>query len=115
TLSSLTILLTVGLLSCVKESPLNENYWYSKEQGTVVYSSTTCSYYIVETANGYSVVRSISGYRPFENDVVYGDFSHYGARDIFDGTDRVVISGEIMDYWLTYNGANDALDYYCGN
>jgi len=58
------------------------------------------------------VIRSISS-RPYESDIVYGDFSYYGVKDIYDRTDGFVISGDVKEYWLTYTGAQDALDYYC--
>jgi hypothetical protein len=113
TLSVFAVLLTVLISSCTKEAPINERYWLSQERGVVAYSSSSCPYYIVETANGYSVIRSYSGYKPYENDVVYGDFSHYGSRDYYDRSDGIIVSGEVMDYWLTEYGANDALSYYC--
>jgi hypothetical protein len=113
TLTAVAVLLTVVISSCVKQAPFNEGYWLSKERGVVAYSSPTCPYYIVETYNGYTVVRSYGGYRPYENDVMYGDFSHYGSRDFYNRTEGRIYSGEVMDYWLTEYGANDALDYYC--
>ena len=112
TFSAIVFVLTIFFTSCVKRVPFDDSYWLSKEKGQVVYSSSSCPYYLVQTANGYTVIRSISS-RPYESDIVYGDFSYYGVKDIYDRTDGFVISGDVKEYWLTYTGAQDALDYYC--
>jgi len=113
TLSAIAMLITLVFTSCVKETVFDEGYWLSKERGEVVYSSSSCRYYIVETYDGYEVVYSKDGYRPLEGDIVYGDFSHYGIRDFYNRSDARIIRGEVEEYWLTYSGAQDALDYYC--
>ena len=109
-----TVALIVALLfaSCVKQAPFNERYWLSKERGQVVYSSSACPYYVIETVNGYAVIRSL-GSKPFEGDILYGDFSYFGLNDIYNRTAGYVISGDVKEFWLTYSGAQDALDYYC--
>jgi hypothetical protein len=112
TFSAIALVLTIFFASCVKRAPFDDAYWLSKERGQVVYSSSSCPYYLIETANGYTVIRSVSS-RPYEGDIVYGDFSYYGVKDIYDRTDGYVISGDVKEYWLTYAGAQDALDYYC--
>lgn len=112
TFSALALIIALVFTSCVKEVPFDEGYWLSKERGEVVYSSSACSYYIVETINGYSVIRSIS-YRPYEGDILYGDFSYNGVKDIYNRTEGTLISGDVKEYWLTYSGAQDALGYYC--
>lgn len=112
TLVSLVLLLS----SCIRDNTIinsNENYWLSKEQGEVVYSDSYCNYYVVETYYGYNIVRSYGGYKPFEGDLVYGNFSSRGTRDIYNYSARLVFTGTITDYWLSYNEAQDALDYYC--
>ena len=112
TFSTIALILTIFFTSCVKQAPFNDSYWLSKERGQVVYSSSACPHYLVETANGYAVIRSVSS-RPYEGDILYGDFSYYGVKDIYDRTDGDVITGDVKEYWLTYSGAQDALDYYC--
>lgn len=112
TFSATAIGIAIFFTSCVKQAPFNEGYWLSKERGQVVYSSSTCPYYLIETVNGYSVIRSISN-RPYEGDILFGDFSYYGVKDIYDRTGGLVISGDVKEYWLTSSGAQDALDYYC--
>ena len=100
---------------CVKNysSGNDYSYWLSKEKGEVVYSDAYCNYYVVETNYGYNIVQSYNGYRPYEGTLVYGNFSARGTRDFYNySTDRI-FTGVVTDYWLTYQEAQDALDYYC--
>lgn len=106
---------TLILSSCVKDTiPVNnETYWLSKEQGEVVYSDTYCSYFVVETYYGFNIVKSFGNYKPFEGSIVYGNFSNRGTRDMYNYSTGVVFTGTVTDYWLSYDDAQDALDYYC--
>lgn len=115
TISSLLILSAVFLAACSKQRDdgFNEGYWLSKERGEVVYSDAYCSYYVVETYNGYTIIRAYGGYKPYEGSIVYGDFSYGGTKDIYDRTEGVIFTGTVTDYWLTYYEAQDAIDYYC--
>lgn len=114
TLSVLTISLMIFFTGCYKEQfGVNENYWLSKERGVVVYSSPYCSYYVVETANGYTVLRAWGSYKPYENAVVYGNFSNAGTRDMYNYTTGYVFSAEVKDYWLSYANADYEISYYC--
>jgi len=115
TLSATLLIVALFLGSCVKDQypNNNENYWLSKERGEVVYSDSYCNYYVVETYYGYNIVRTYAGYKPYEGDIVYGDFSYTGTRDIYNRTTGRIFTGTITDYWLTYYEAQDALDYYC--
>ena len=112
TFSALVIIVATLFTSCVKQAPFDEGYWLSKERGEVVYSSSTCSHYIIETVNGYAVIRAMSS-RPFEGDVLYGDFSYSGVKDIYNRSAGLITTGDVREYWLAYSGAQDALDYYC--
>jgi hypothetical protein len=112
TFSALVIILSALFTSCVKQAPFDDGYWLSKERGDVVYSSSTCAHYIIETVNGYAVIRSISS-RPYEGDVLYGDFSYDGIKDIYNRSAGIIITGDLREHWLTYSGAQDALHYYC--
>jgi hypothetical protein len=114
-----TIVLAVSLIfsGCIKDTyyngGFNEGYWLAKERGEVVYSDNYCNYYVVETFNGYTIIRTYGNYKPYEGSVVYGNFSYAGTRDIYNRTSGVVFTGTVTDYWLTYNEAQNALDYYC--
>lgn len=114
TISSFVLLTMVLFTACVKRDiGFNEGYWLSKERGEVVYSDNYCNYYVVETANGYTVVRTYSGYKPFEGSIVYGDFSYRGTGDIYNRSTGVIFTGTVTDYWLSYIEAQNAVDYYC--
>lgn len=115
TLSAIVLSVTLFLSSCVKNyhQGNDENYWLSKEQGEVVYSDTYCSYYVIETYYGYTIVRAYSSYKPYEGSIVYGNFSSPGTRDMYNYSSGVVFTGTVTDYWLSYTEAQDALDYYC--
>lgn len=115
TLSALVLTVSLFLGSCVKNQYVgnDESYWLSKEQGEVVYSDTYCSYIVVETYNGYNVIKAIGNYKPFEGDILYGNFSNRGTRDLYNYTTGVVFTGSVTDYWLSYTEAQEALDYYC--
>ncbi len=114
-LFAFVIFITLFLSSCVKDNlpNNNENYWLSKEQGEVVYSDAYCNYYLVETYNGYNVVRTYGNYKPYEGSIVYGNFSNTGTRDLYNYSTGVVFTGTVTDFWLDYFEAQDALDFYC--
>ncbi|MDF2383976.1 hypothetical protein JMG10_21070 [Nostoc ellipsosporum NOK] len=116
TISALLIAATVILTSCYKRNDyvFDEGYWLSQDRGIVVYSSADCSYYVVETYDGYSVLRTADGYMPYEGAVVYGNFSGIGTRDFYNYSNRTLMRARVQEYWLSYYDAQDAIDYYCG-
>lgn len=112
---SLPILLfTVFLGACSRQSgDIDESYWLNKERGVVVYSDPYCSYYVVETNNGYSILRAYGGNKPYEGTILYGDFSYYGSSQFYSRSSGYLYSAEVKDYWLTYYDAQYAIEYYC--
>ena len=116
TLSATLLLAVVLISSCAKDKIVvtnNESYWLSKEEGEVVYSDPGCNYWVVETYNGYNVVHTNASSKPYESDLVYGNFSSLGTRDMYNFSGKFVFTGTVTDYWLSYSEALDALDYYC--
>lgn len=116
TISTILILSVAVLAGCSKRGydyGSDEDYWLTKERGEVVYSDSYCPYYVVETYNGYTIVRSSSGFTPYEGSVVYGDFSRRGYRDFYNRSDGTIIRGEVTDYWLTYGDAQYLVDNLC--
>lgn len=114
TLSTLAIGLVLFFTGCVKNREyIDESYWLSKERGEVVYSDPYCQYFIIETFDGYTVLRSYSNYKPVEGSIVYGSFSNYGTRDFYNRSNGVIQTAEVKEYWLTYYEAQDAVDFYC--
>lgn len=115
TLSAIILSVTLFLGSCVKnqQTSQDDNYWLSKEKGEVVYSDTYCNYYVIETYQGFNIVRAYGSYKPYEGSIVYGNFSSPGTRDMYNQSSGVVFTGTVTDYWLGYIDAQDAIDFYC--
>lgn len=115
TLSVITLISITFLSSCYKHTYIDqdERYWLSQERGQVVYSSPTCDFYVVQTYNGYEVIHSWDGYRPFEGTILYGNFSSNGSRSFYSPENGALVSGEVIDYWLSYGAAQDEINQYC--
>jgi hypothetical protein len=116
TLSLITAIAATIFVGCRQQyggGVNNDDYWLTKERGEVVYSDPYCSYYVVETAYGYNIIRAMGGYRPFEGAIVYGNFSNYGTRDFYNRSSGIVFTAEVQEYWLSYYDAQDAVNYYC--
>ena len=114
-LSIIASLAIVFLTGCYKSSNYvgDQDYWLSKERGTVVYSDPYCSYYVIETPYGYNILRSVGSYRPYEGTEVYGNFGNYGYREFYNYSSNQVFTAEVVEYWLSYFEAQDAINYYC--
>ena len=114
TLSVLTFITAILITGCVKDSSYHqENHWLSQERGDVVYSDSYCSYFVVETNYGYTIIRATGSFRPYEGGVVYGNFGKKGYRDFYDYSSNIVFSGETVETDLSYTEAQYAIDYYC--
>ncbi len=114
TLSIIAAVVAVLLTACVQDrQEIDENYWLTKERGVVVYSGSSCPYYVVETGNGYTVLKAWGNNKPYEGAVLYGDFSRYGVNDFYNRSNGLILTAEVKDYWLSYFDAQLALEYYC--
>jgi hypothetical protein len=115
TISSILILSVVILAGCSKRGYYDndESYWLSKESGEVVYSDSFCPYYVVETYNGYTIIRSTTGFTPYEGSIIYGDLSRLGIRDMYNRSNGTITGGEVIDYWMTYGEAQYMIDNLC--
>ncbi len=116
TLSATFLLAVILLGSCRKADVIvtnNESYWLNQEEAEVVYSDPSCSYWVVETYNGYTVIQTNSVNQPYEGDLLYGNFSNRGTRNMYNFQGKFVFTGTVIEYWLSYNEALDVLDYYC--
>lgn len=116
TISSFLILSVVLLAGCSRRGYNNgydEGYWLSKESGEVVYSDSYCPFYVVETYRGYTIIRSTSGFTPYEGSIVYGDLSRIGVRDFYNRSEGTITRGEVIDYWMTYGEAQYMIDNLC--
>jgi hypothetical protein len=118
TISSFLVLSAILLAGCSKRGVIYDdhddyNYWLSKENGVVVYSDGYCPYYVVETYNGYTIIRATGGYTPIEGDEIYGDLSRRGYKDLYNYSNDAIIRGEVTDYWLSYEEAQYIIDNTC--
>lgn len=114
TLSLALIGMMVLLGSCTKRGFYpDEDYWLRQERGVVVYASNFCDYYVLETYNGYTIVRASAGFVPYEGDVIYGDLSSWGYGTLYNFTAGHTIQGTVTDYWLSYLAAENRIDSYC--
>ena len=114
TISALLILSAVIFVGCSKRDySYDQDYWLSKERGEVVYSDSYCPYFVVETYNGYTIIRSTTGFTPYEGSVIYGDLSRRGHMEFYNRSNNSIIRGELTDYWLTYDEAQYLIDNLC--
>lgn len=114
TISALLILSAVIFAGCSKRDySYDQDYWLSKERGEVVYSDSYCPYFVVETYNGYTIIRSTTGFTPYEGSVIYGDLSRRGYMEFYNRSDNSIFRGELTDYWLTYSEAQYLIDNLC--
>ena len=115
TYSIAAVLIALLVTSCAKERVGydDNSYWLSQERGQVIYSSTYCRIYLVETNYGYTLIENPNGLRIYEGDVLYGNFGAFGTREFYNYTANLVTRGNVLEYDLSYNAALDALDYYC--
>lgn len=111
----IAVLAALLFTSCTKERvyPNNTAYWLSQERGDVVYSNNSCGYYVVETNYGYTVVQNLDGLRTYDGDILYGNFGGYGSRNFYNYTADLITRGNVVEYDLSYSGAQAAIDFYC--
>lgn len=92
---------------------IDESQWLNQERAIVVYSDYQCPYFVVEAYGGYSLLRSWGGPTPYQGSVMYGNFSGYGVRTFYNRSEGYLTQADVQDYWLSYYGAMDALQYAC--
>ena len=116
TLSVITVMTAILFDGCIKDTiTFNENYWLSQERAEVVYSDSYCSYFVVETNYGYTIIHALGNYRPYEGNIIYGNFGSLGTRDFYNRSIGIVFSGRSVEVDLSYVDAQYAVDYYCPN
>ena len=114
TLSLVGLVTALLFTSCYKQDiPFDEGYWLSQERADVVYSDPSCSYVVVETNYGYTILRLFGSGRPYEGDALYGAFGRYGTRDFYNHSGHFVFTAQVTDYDLSYANAQYAIEYYC--
>ena len=107
-----TLLLTACRKTDLQPAPIDESAWLQKERGVVVYSDINCDYFVIETRNGYTVAENWS-LRPYVGDVLYGDLSIYGLKNVYNRSRRSLMAIDVEDYWLSYYAAQDRIIWFC--
>ena len=74
-------------------------------KGVVVFTRSSCDYYIVETQSGFALLEWYGGYTPDQGDVIVGDFESYGMKDIYDVTADSDTTVWVEDYFLSQEDA----------
>ncbi len=92
---------------------IDESQWLNQERALVIASDISCQYYVVETYNGYAVLKTWDGYIPFEGSVMYGDFSSWGVKTFYNRSERQLVRSDVREYWLGYYDALDEMEYQC--
>ncbi|MCX6793400.1 MAG: hypothetical protein NTY12_05285 [Candidatus Falkowbacteria bacterium] len=90
-----------------KEKVIYQNNYYPifyNGGGVITYAPSGCDYFIVESSLGYSLFEWFGGALPNEGDALYGDFSGYGFKDFYTGSNRK-IRVWVEDYLLSRSRA----------
>jgi hypothetical protein len=82
-------------------------------EAPVVLVTTNCQDYFVVDLGGkrYALLEWFGGYRPEKDDVVSGDFGHFGAQDMTVKGRR--LRAYVEDYDLSQDDINDRLADKC--
>lgn len=109
----------ITLTACSKQGivappPADEAEWLQRERGYVAFSDFGCDYFVVNTVNGYSVMRSWSGTPPYEGDMIYGDLQSWGVSTFYVRSGRYLMRAEVRRSWLSYWEAMDEIQFRCG-
>ena len=82
-------------------------------KGEVVYKSSRCDYFIVETPSGYALLEWYGGNDPDKGDIVVGNYEDYGFKDIYNLTADQEMKVWVEDYWLSKDDALERLFELC--
>lgn len=82
-------------------------------RGVVVYRTSGCDYFVVQSPKGYDVLEWYGGSDPDKGDVLSGNFEEYGMHDIQDSTLDDTVTVWVEDYWLSKADALEKLVEHC--
>lgn len=74
-------------------------------KGTVKYTSGSCSWYLVETPSGFSLLEWFGGNTPSKGDVIVGDYESYGMKKLYNLTRDSETKVWVDNYWLSKDSA----------
>ncbi|HXF49068.1 MAG TPA: hypothetical protein VNL73_06550 [Verrucomicrobiae bacterium] len=82
-------------------------------KGEVVYKSSSCDYFIVETPSGFALLEWYGGNDPYKGDIIVGDFEEFGFQDIYNITADSELRVWVEDYWLSKEDAVEKYFEHC--
>jgi len=74
-------------------------------KGTVKYTSGGCSWYLVETLNGFALLEWFGGNTPSKGDVIVGDYESFGMKKLYNLTRDRETKVWVDNYWLSKDSA----------
>ena len=92
---------------------IDETAWLSQDRAIVVASDFSCPFFVLETRNGYSVMRSWGGGTPFQGSILYGNFDRYGVSTYYNRSERMLVQADTRDMWLSYFQAMEMAEWEC--
>lgn len=110
----LLLLLTACNKQPIVRPPVDESEWLRKERGIVVASDFGCTSFVIETNRGYALLRMWGGSAPFMGTTLYGNFSSWGVKTVYNRTEGYLMTVDVQDYWLSYWQAMDGMAWNCG-
>lgn len=95
---------TMQNISPLKQQPMNVVNSTSN-QCEVVLRKSSCSYFVADCLSGYALLEWYGGYDPYKGDIIAGDFTSFGFKDIYytnmGSEGRVYVD----NYWLSKSRA----------
>jgi hypothetical protein len=84
----------------------------AQSAGVVVFASSRCDYYAVETTVGIAVLQWMGGSLPIEGQQVAGDFQRYGMKTL-RLTQSQTTKAWVEDFWLSTEKAAALISKKC--
>jgi len=112
--SALVLVVAFGTLQATPPArPPRHAVVLANTKSLVVYTQTSCSYYIVENAMGYAVLEWFGGGDPSVGDLIYGNVNTYGFKDLSFGRYDQKTKVWIEDYMLSWDRAVEKIRDKC--
>jgi hypothetical protein len=83
------------------------------DKGEVVKRTGSCDWFLVETNRGLVLLEWYGGNDPDEGDMIVGNLSSYGMKDLYNTTDDAELRVWLEDYMMSEDGAIEDLYEEC--
>ena len=81
--------------------------------GVVLYFSSSCDYFIVESDMGMALMSASGDNTPVEGDVLVGDFEMRGPAVLQNYVTSAKVEVQVQDYWLSEDAAIERYLEFC--